>query len=106
MDNIQELTQQEEEELREGQDFFEMMQTPGFKRLQKLYEDMAYHTWIDPREIESADAKKEWDWRELNAFHAANNAREILEKLQQAISRAEYLEKRKSGEIKIERMKI
>ena len=94
MENKPILTPEEEEELRAGQEYYEMMQTPGFRRLQRYFEDAAFHSWVDPREINSPDAEKEWKWRELQAFFAANQARETLEMLQQAISKAEFLEKK------------
>lgn len=103
MEDNNKLSQEEQVELRMGQDLYEMTKSSGFKILKSWYEDMAFHAWVDPRETES---QKEWDWRELNAFHAANNAREVLERIQTAISRAEYLEKRKSGEIQVKPMKI
>ena len=100
------LSPEEEEELRAGQDFYEMMQTSGWKRLRAYFEGLSFHSWVDPREIDGPDAKKEWEWRELNGFHAANTARETLEMLQQTISKMEYLEKKKSGEIRSERMRV
>ncbi len=109
MDNQQvklNLNPQEEDELREGQALYELTKTSGFELLRRRLEDMAFHSWVDPREIEGPEAEKEWKWRELNAFHAANNARELLEWIQTAISRGEYLEKKKLGEIKVERMQI
>ena len=50
--------------------------------------------------------EKEWKWRELNAFHAANNAKELLETIDRLISRAEFLGKIKSGEEKERSFKI
>jgi len=94
MDN-KKLTPEEEKELREGQELFELSKVPGFKILEEWLNDMAYHSWVDPREIEGPDAEKEWKWRELNAFHAANNARELLERIQKSVSRSEYLDKKK-----------
>ena len=83
----------------DGQSLFEMTQTPGFSVLKAQLESMAFHSWIDPREIEGPNAKAEWEWRELNGFHAANNAKELLNWVQQSISRAEYLEKKRRGEV-------
>lgn len=91
-----ELTPQEEKELREGQDLYEMTRGSGWKVIEGWLEDLAYHSWVDPRE---ASDKKDWEWRELNAFHAANNAKELLERIQKTISHSEYLEKLKSGEL-------
>lgn len=105
MDN-QKLLPQEEQELREGQELYEMTQSAGFQIVQKWLEDMAFHSWVDPRTVEGPDSEKEWKWRELNAFYAANNARELLERIQKAISSSEYYEKVKSGEVKRRPMKI
>jgi hypothetical protein len=72
-----------------------------------MLEDMSFHTWVDPRDIEGAvDSQKEWMWRELNAFHAANNAKEIVENISKMISRSEYLQKVKVGEIDRKKMRI
>lgn len=100
------LNHEEERELREGQALYELTKSSGFEYLKARLEDVAFHSWVDPREIEGPEAKKEWEWRELNAFHAANNARELLEWIQTRISRSEYLEKKKLGEIKVERMTL
>lgn len=97
------LTPEEEQRLRDGQSLYEMSQSAGFKVLSKWLEDMAYHSWVDPRDV---DDKKEWEWRELNAFHAANNAREILESINKAINDADFLQKKKRGEIKNQRMRF
>jgi hypothetical protein len=87
------------EELQErsiGQDLFEMTKTNGFNRLRDKLNELAFHSWVDPRETTN---KAEWEWRELNGFHAANNAKEIMEWIQQSINRAEYLEKKRRGEV-------
>lgn len=100
------LAPEEMKERAMGQNLFEMTKTPGFQNLKKKLESMAFHSWIDPREIEGPNAKKEWEWRELNGFHAANNAKELLEWIQQSISKAEYLEKKKRGEINTRSLRI
>lgn len=100
------LNPTEEKELIEGQWLYEMTQTPGFTVLLQKLENAAFHSWVDPREIVGPDAEREWKWRELNGFYAASNARELIEWIQQSISRSEYLQKKKSGEIKVNPMKI
>lgn len=103
----QELQPQEQEELKIGQEIYEMTQTAGFQHIKTWLEDMSFHSWVDPRSVEnSPDSEKEWKWRELNAFYAANNARELLERIQKAISQSEYYEKIKSGELKRRPMRI
>lgn len=100
----QNLTPDEEKELNEGMALSEMDKSNlGWQIVKGWYKDLAYHSWSDPRETTS---EKEWAWRELNAFHASNAAKEILEKIASAISRADYLDKVKRGEIERKRMKI
>ncbi len=102
------LNEEEEKELREGQALYEMTQTPGFDIVLKKYEQLAFHSWIDPRTIDAKGglSKQEWEWRELNGFHAANAAAEMLDWIKQSISRSEYLSKKKNGEIDVKRMKV
>lgn len=99
----QELNDFEEQEYRDGIALAELKTTKGFEVLKRWLEDRAFHTWVDPRETNS---KEEWEWRELNAFHAANNAKELLVNIDQAISRSDYLGKIKAGEIPRGGMKI
>lgn len=103
------LNEQEETALKSGQELYEMVQTSaGWKQVNKWLDDMAFHSWVDPREINSPGgmSKAEWEWRELNAFHASNVAREILENIAKSISESEYLSKVKNGEIKKGSLKI
>lgn len=100
---ILQLNDVEEVELREGQAVYEMTQSAGWEVIKKRLEDVAFHSWVDPREVEN---EKDYLWRELNGFHAANNARELLEYIQKMISAAEYLDKKKKGEINIRPMSI
>ncbi len=98
-----ELHEEEKQELNEGQQLYEITKTPGFEVIKKYFEDLAFHTWLDPRETTN---EKEYLWRELNGFHAANNAREFLEWLKEKINRADYLDKKRLGELKVTPMKI
>ena len=97
------LTPEEERELLEGQQLYEMTKTAGCEVTQRRFADLAFHSWVDPRETKD---KEEWEWREINAFHASNNAREFLEWIQEKISRSEYLSKKKAGEIKVTPMGV
>lgn len=98
------LNQAEEQELNDGQALYEMEKSnPGWQIIKAHLETLAYHSWVDPRDCED---KHEWEWRELNGFHAANVAKEILEMIAKAASRADYLDKKKKGEIKVEKMRI
>jgi len=99
----QDLSPQEEKELREGQEIYEMTKSAGWAHIKTWLEDLAYHSWVDPR---AAGDKQEWEWQNLNAFHAANNAKELLERIQKVISQSEYYEKVKSGEITRRQMGI
>lgn len=97
------LNESENNELYQGQALYETTKTAGFEVLKKKLEELAFHSWVDPRE---APSKEEWEWRELNGFHAANNAKELLQWISQTISRSEYLDKKKKGEISVRPMKI
>lgn len=106
MENIEKplISEQEEIALKQGQELYEMVKTSaGWKQVNKWLDDMAFHSWVDPRESTS---KTEWEWKELNGFHGANVAREILENIAKLISESEYLSKVKNGEIKKQSLKI
>ena len=105
---IFELQEEEKRELNEGQTLYELTKHPGFQVIRDYFEQLAFHSWIDPREIDKkgGPSKEEWEWRELNAFHASNNAREFLEWLKSKINRADYLDKKRTGEIQVQPMKI
>lgn len=90
------LSPDEEIQMNQGMALYEMTQTEGWKIYSKQLEQLAYHSWVDPRETNS---KEEWMWQELNAFHGANNAKESLEWVQKEISDAEYLHKIKTGKV-------
>jgi anaerobic ribonucleoside-triphosphate reductase len=90
------LTPEEEQELLDGQALAEMVGGAGFAVMKKWLEDRAFHTWADPRETES---QAQWDWRELNAFHGAQAAKDLLDAINSSISRADYLYKVKKGEL-------
>lgn len=99
-----ELTKEEEKEYREGNALYEMVQNnAGWQVVKKWLEDMAYHSWVSPLEAED---KEKWLWREENAYHAANNARILLEDIEKAIQKADYLGRVKSGEIVTKHFKI
>ena len=69
-----------------------------------MFENLAYHSWSDPRE---ASSMEDWTYRELNSYYAANNAKEFIEEIERKISRSEYLDKVAKGEIAdVQRMKI
>jgi len=98
-----ELTPQEEQEMQDGFALQEMTGTAGWKVLKGWIEALGFHSWVDPRQTKS---KEEWDWQELNAFHASNNAKELLNSIETIISRAQYLHKVKLGEITNRKMRI
>lgn len=98
---------EQEKEMREGMALYEMTQSEGWKIVAQWLTDRAIHTWVDPRSIDGPEALQQWQFRELNAFHASNNAKELIDAIENAISRATYLQKVAAGEIKqAGRMKI
>ncbi len=97
------LTEIEENEMREGMSLYEMEKgSTGWAAVKRMLEARAYHSWVDPMGM----SEKDWLFAELNAYHAANNAKELLESIAKAISRADYLQKVKLGEIDRRKMKI
>lgn len=103
VDKGRKLNEGELEELRSGQSVYEMTQTSGWKVVEGWLQDMAYHSWVDPLET---DSEKQWVWRELNAYHAANIAKQFIDNIQKAIDRGDYLDKVSKGVIEERRMKI
>lgn len=102
--NIIQLNKGEEEELRDCQALYEMDKSnSGWQIVKKWLEDMAFHSWIDPR---TCTSEEDWKWKEMNAFAAATVAKEILENIAVAVNRSDYLEKVKSGEINRKTMAI
>ena len=99
-----ELTVEEQKELADGRSLYEMDKSnTGWQIVKSMLEGLAYHSWVDPR---TTATKEEWDWQELNAFHAANTAKEILENIAKVVSRSEYLDKVRTGEIQRKSMTI
>lgn len=98
-----ELNIEENKELRDGMALLEMDKlNPGWQIVKQMLENVAYHSWVSPIGMD----KDEWMFAELNAFHAANNAKELLENIQKLISRADYLNKVKDGTIDTRSFKI
>lgn len=99
-----ELSPEERKEMRDGMSLYEMVSgTAGWGIVKEMLEARAYHLWADPRETKS---KEEWEWQNLNAFHASNAAKELLISIQEKIDKSFYLQKIASGEIKTRPMKI
>lgn len=94
-----ELSDFEEKAYRDGLALEEMVvSNPGWQIVKKMLKERAFHTWANPRETEGG--LEEWTWRELNAYYAAANAKELLEAIDKAVSDARYYEKVKKGEVK------
>jgi hypothetical protein len=98
------LTEEENKELNDGRALYEMDKSSvGWQIVKSMLEGLAYHSWVDPRTTAS---KEEWEWQELNAFHAANTAKDIMEEISKVVSRSEYLDKVRTGEIQRKSMTI
>ena len=99
-----ELTDEERKEMREGMALEEMDKTnPGWQIVKKWLENRAFHTWADPREVQS---EKEWMFRELNSFWSATNAKELMVEIHRMIDKSRYLNGVASGEIVEKKMRI
>lgn len=97
------LQEQEEQELHDGRALYEMTQSEGWKIFSGWLSDMAFHSWVDPR---SSESKEDWMWKELNLYHSANIAKELLEGIQKSVNQSDFLMKKKSGEIKNRSMRV
>ena len=97
------LTEDEAKEMKMGFDLEEMTRSAGWKTFSSWLDNRAHHTWIDPRGM----SKEEWDWAEVNAFHSADVSRQLVEDVEQAVTRAHYLHSVNLGEVKeYKKMKI
>lgn len=92
----QQLSSEEVEEMRDGQSLYEMTQSSGWRIVKRMLEELAFHSWSDPRQAKSLE---EWAYREINSFYGAANAKELIESIQVKIDRADHLSKVRSGEI-------
>ena len=97
------LTPEEEKEWRDGMALQEMVAGEGWKVVRKWLEDRAYHSWTNPLETNN---EKEWMWRELNLFHNAMVAKQLLEDIEKAVAQTDYLSKVRDGTISSRRMRI
>lgn len=78
-----------------------LKQQAGWLILHKWLTDRLSHTWVDPRGLK----KEEWEWAELNAYHSADSAKQILDDIESLILQAEYLRKKERGEIDADKFK-
>lgn len=99
----QTLSPEEEKELEEGMAIYEMSQTKGFQIVKEWLNDLAFHSWMDPRQTKS---QEEWAWQELNAYYASSNAKELLDRISKAVNEADYLHKIKKGEMQRKSMRF
>jgi hypothetical protein len=99
----QELTEDEEKALKIGMDVQAILTMPGWKTIQDGLEDRMIHSWVDPRETKS---KEDWEWRELNAFHSHDVARQIIEDINEIVRSANELQDIKLGKKKRASIKI
>ena len=70
-----ELTEDESKKLTDGMALKEMTASKGWKIVEGWLKSRAFHAWVDPRDTKS---QKDWMWQELNAFHSADVAKQIL----------------------------
>ena len=74
----------------------------GWQILEGWLKDRAYHSWVDPKDFKK---KEEWEWAELNLYHNAQVAKQLLEDMNSLIGQAEYLRKKERGEIEPNKFK-
>jgi len=56
---------------------------------------------VDPKGLK----KEDWEWAELNAFHSADVAKQLLDDINSLISQSVYLRKKERGEIEVDKFK-
>jgi hypothetical protein len=88
------LSEEELRAVREGESLEELKLTPGWSVLQEWLQKRAWHSWVDPRGLK----KEDWEWAELNAFHSADIAKELLTEIDLSIARAKDIRKKERGE--------
>lgn len=102
MANPQELSQEEIRQVTQGEALQSMRESQGWKVVEEWLRNRAHHSWADPRDFKK---KEEWEWAELNAFHSANVAKQIIDDIEGAIADAEYLRKKERGEVEDNKFK-
>ena len=78
------LTQQELERVQEGEQLAHLKEQAGWQVVDKWLRARAYHSWVNPNGLR----KEDWEWAELNAYHSADVARQIIEDVEKAIADA------------------
>lgn len=97
------LTDEEDRKMQDGFAVDEMMKSAGWAVVQDILTGLSLHTWVDPRGMK----KEDWEFAELNAFHASNNAKELLEGLSQLVQQAHELHRIKLGQTaEVKKMRI
>jgi len=96
MSKPQELNKQEQELVELGEALAEMRLHRGWLVVQKWLENRAFHSWVNPRDFRKED---EWVWAEINAFHSADVAKQILEDIEAAVATAKGLRQKEAGEL-------
>ena len=91
-----ELTEGEQKEFNDGMDLLSITKMPGWKTIHEVWERVGSNVGPDPRGMKP----DEYQLASLAAWAVANNAKEFLQTVQDMISRADYLSKVQSGEIK------
>lgn len=99
---LKELNKDQAKELVDGQAIKDVTKMPGWAIIEGWLKSRAIHSWVDPRGI----SKEDWEWAELNAFHSADVAKEILVEVQEAINKADQLENYRLGKEKPQTMRI
>jgi hypothetical protein len=91
-----ELNQQEQDRVFKGEALAQLKSHKGWEILEQWLKDRAHHSWVNPRGMK----KEDWEWAELNAYHSAEVAKQMLDDVEKSISDADYLRKKERGELK------
>ncbi len=96
------LSAEQLKELTDGMAIRETLTTSGWKIIEGWLKSRSFHSWVDPRGL----SKDEWEWAELNAFHSADVAKQLLADIQEAIDKADQIENYRAGKLEPKKMKI
>ena len=99
---LNELNQEQLKDLTDGMNLKDLTHMAGWKILEGWLKSRALHSWVDPRGLK----KEDWEWAELNAYHSADVAKELLVEVQEAIDKAEQLENFRLGKEQPNKMRI
>ena len=88
------LTEEENIIRNMGFSLLEMVKTKGWEAFKRHLEDIAYHSWVDPRE---AKDKEDFLYREIVGWAGAKASVDLIRWVDNMVSQAQALEDKAQG---------